>query len=195
MTKNLSGIITKIKLKPGEEGKVLIKIQEVVETMDLRALKKNAIIRGLPFEELGNLSVLRLCGWIIKNFNNVIDIDLLDKYDVWAEKFMRERKMDDCFFHPCFKLGFVGETDEEGKILTIKKPRDIIKPKKAKKVRTSQGIFLGTKKAYTYELQSKGTSKEKTIELVLLKFPEAQEKSILIWWKRSAKANGTPKKK
>ena len=93
MAKTLTGIITKIRLKPGEEGKLLQKAQEIVETLDLRGLKKNAIIRGMPFGDLANYSVLSLSGWLIKNFNNIINIDLLDQYDIWAEKMMRERKM------------------------------------------------------------------------------------------------------
>jgi hypothetical protein len=140
------------------------------------------------------MSVLNLSGWLIKNFNNLINVDLLDDYDIWVEKVMKSSKMDEAFFHPAFRLGFVAEKDEDGNVTAVKKPRDIKKPKKGKKVKTTDGIFSGTKKAYTYELQKSGKSKEETIKMVLAKYPDAKDKSVGIWWKRSAKANGGKKK-
>ena len=57
------------------------------------------------------------------------------------------------------------------------------------------GLITGTKKSLTYELVKKGKSSERIIKKVIKKFPDAKEKSILIWVRKAERdiANGKRK--
>jgi len=160
--------------------------QKELGGMNYPTLKRNCIIRGMPFEEAVDATVLKLQGWFIKNYMKPAVTDLLDQYDAWNEKALRARGLDDVFFHPSLRLGYIGTQDEDGNTLTTKKIRGL-KKQKVKRDRTETGIFSGTKKAYTYQLQAEGKTKEETITLVKEKFPEAQDKSIGIWYNKAKK--------
>lgn len=154
-------------------------------TMDMnyKDLKRNCVVRGMPFEEVINGSFPRLQIWLHHNLGNEIVTDLLDQFDDHIEAELRARGKDD-LIHPQLRLGYIGERDEEGNTIKTKRIKGI-KKKRVKREKTKDGIFKGTKKAYTYECQQKDYTLKKTIRKVKAKFPDASEKSIKIWYKKS----------
>ena len=63
----------------------------------------------------------------------------------------------------------------------------VVKEKKEPRKKDANGLFQGTKKSYTYELQKKGKTLDQVITKVTRKFPDAQTKSIRIWFNKSKK--------
>lgn len=151
--------------------------------MNYKDLKRNCVVRGMPFEDVINGSFPRLQVWLHHNVGKEIIPHLLDDFDDYVEEKLRERGADD-LIHPQLRLGFIGERDEEGNAVKIKRVKGI-KKKRRKRERTKDGIYKGTKKAYVYEAQQKGWTLKKTIRRTFAKFPDASEKSIKIWYKKS----------
>jgi len=70
------------------------------------------------------------------------------------------------------------------------KPNKANIPKSEKKpteVDKETGVRKGTKKNLTYTLAKQKIPLEKVVKQVMKEFPEAQEKSIKIWYKRAIK--------
>lgn len=155
--------------------------------MNYRDLKRNCVVRGMPFDDVTNGSFPRLQVWLHHNRDAEIIPHLLDDFDDYIEAILKERDRED-LIHPQLRLGFIGERDEEGNTVKLKRVKGI-KKKRKKRERTKDGIYKGTKKAYTYEGQQKGWSLKKTIRRTLAKFPDASEKSIRIWYKKSERLN------
>lgn len=163
-----------------------------IENMKLKDLKRECVIRGIPFEDVINKSIPQLSTWLFGNFMLPVDHALLDKYDDWQEKQVVEalvKKGEDPSYivHPSLRLGYISEKDDDGNIIKRKRVKTIVPKKKKKRERTEQGVFSGTKKAYTYQLQSEGYDKKDVISMVMDKFPEAKEKSIGIWFNKAKK--------
>lgn len=153
-----------------------------IYNMNYRDCKRRAIALGMPFPDACAADFNKLHSFIV-NSNNKPDPSLIDKYDDWMDKQLEDRgfpKTDPRRSYQ-LRLGFIGE-NEEGKVVR-KRIKGISKPKKPKREKTQEGIWKGTKKAYTYELASRGFSIERTIRRVLKKFPDAKEKSIKQWYK------------
>ena len=66
----------------------------------------------------------------------------------------------------------------------IKKPRE----KKPPRERDEFNLIKGTKKSYVFELTAKGFELDRVIRRMKKKFPEANAKSINLWY-RMAKRN------
>lgn len=161
-----------------------------IEKLTLRDLKRECVVRGMPFEEVVRSTVPMLNNWFRDNFHNKTNHSLLDQYDDWWEievKAAAEKRGEPVYLHPMLRLGYIAEKDSDGNVTKKKRVKVIIAKKKVKRERTEEGLFSGTKKAYTYKLQKDGKSKEETISLVMAQFPEASEKSIGIWFNKSKK--------
>lgn len=151
----------------------------------LKDLKRACIIRGLKFGRAVRWDVHKLSSWFLLFYYNDIKYDRLNKFDDWVEVSLKKRgKLD--LIHPQLRLGFIGEKDEDGKVTKVKRVKGL-KKRKTRRARTPQGVFQGTKKAYTMELVAKGLSKERVVRKVLRKFPDASEKSIGIWFNKANK--------
>ena len=166
---------------------------QYISRMTLRDLKRECVIRGLPFKSILYFNVPELTNWFRSNFHLPTDHKKLDDYDEWLDNEIKRHNPGtheniDSYFHPQLRLGYIAEKDSEGNVTKRKKARTIVKKKKKKRLRTSEGIFTGTKKAYTYELQKLGKDKITTTKMVMEKFPDASEKSISIWYNKSKKA-------
>lgn len=153
-------------------------------------LKRACIARGMPFEEASCGSIPRLSSWFVKNYDNSQALTLLDEYDAWFEAgaLARGYKKGDAILHTDLRMGFIAATEDGNN----KKPRlgnKGLKKKEKKKRERVEGlkIFAGTKKALTYECQKEKMTIADTIEKVKAQFPQAKDKSILIWYKRSLK--------
>ena len=154
-----------------------------VEKLNLPALKRECIIRGLEFEKVCG-SIPQLQTWFLHKYNNPINSGLLEKYDQWVTLLLRARGVDEALLAPEFRLGAFILKNAEGGEYRSKGTRSRIPKMREKKTRTEDKLFTGTKKALTFELQKQGLSKAEVIEKVMAKFPEAKEKSIGIWFNK-----------
>jgi len=168
------------------KGFVISNAQSALQKLTLPNLKRHCIVRGMLFEDVGNKSILQLQSWLIHHFDMDIHPEKLDEYDDWADALLKSRNVDETFLNAAFRLGHVAERDEEGNVTKVKQVRGI-KKKKKRRERTQEGIFSGTKKAYTVELQKQGLSKADVTEMVKAKFPDAKDKSISIWFNKAKK--------
>lgn len=160
-----------------------VRVDVFLKNYKLKDLQRECIMRGMDFEEMVKSSVMGLQSWLIDNFEKAKDKSLLTDFDVWMDRILYGGGNGD-LVHPSLNLGHF--QDEETGIIREKKIKGFRKSIN-KKERTADGIFKGTKKAYTYELCKQGKTKDETIELVMEKFPDAKDKSIGIWYNRAKK--------
>lgn len=160
---------------------------QVSSHMTLKDMKRNCVVRGMDFKEVVESTVPGLQNWLHHNQSNDIDSDLLNQYDDWLEDQLRARGKEDLIY-PELRLGFIGERDDEGNTVKTKRVKGIRKKKKRRE-KTTDGIFSGTKKALTFQLQQDGLTMPDTVEKVLETFPDANTKSIKIWYKKSRRAH------
>jgi len=163
-----------------------------ISDLKYKDLKRECVIRGLDFFNVVNFGIPGLSNWLRGNFDNPTDHKSLDAFDSWQEAqviLAMEAKGQDPneVLHPALRLGYIAETDADGNVTKRKRVSTVIKRKKKKRERTEQGIFQGTKKAFTYNLQQQGLSKEEVTKKVLEEYPDASEKSISIWFNKSRK--------
>lgn len=158
------------------------------ENKTYRDLKREAIIRGMPFPDIMGASITDLMRFI-DNSEEKPDLSLIDGFDDWADKQLEQLGYEKgkSLRSPQLRLGFIGEKDEEGNIKSKKRIKGVEKPKKPKRERDTNGLYKGTKKSYTYELAQKGFSIERITRRVKKKFPDASDKSITIWYRNALK--------
>ena len=163
-----------------------------LEKLTLKDLKRECVVRGLEFDKVVDMDIPDLSNWFRANFIVATNHDLLDMFDDWNEKQIIEacdKKGIDPkdFIHPSLRLGYIAETDEEGTVTKKHRVKVLVSKKKKKRERTVEGLFSGTKKAYTYKLQKDGLSKPEVVKKVLELFPDASPKSVGIWFNKSRK--------
>lgn len=155
--------------------------------LDIKGFKREAVIRGMDFDEVLNADIPTMYTYIVEHFNDEKDTSLLDKFDDYVDKLLRVHGSDE-LVHPSLRLGFIGERDEEtGLVTKMKRIAGMSKNKLRKKraSKTSDGVVGGTAKAMTFELYRQGKSKPECIKLVAEKFPKASDKSVGIWWNKA----------
>lgn len=149
-------------------------------------LKREVVIRGMPFSDVLNGTFPHLSHWLLNNSHKPIDDNLLEQFDNYQDNILRDLGKPE-LIHSSLRLGYLGEKDDsEPVIKKVKEPKE----KKPPREKNSSGLYKGTKKAYTFELQQKGKTLEQVTIKVKRKFPEAKDKSIKIWFNKSKKANG-----
>lgn len=149
-------------------------------------LQIECILRGMAFEDVLRSSFIRLANWLVEHATLPKDFELLEKYDNYIEDILREKGKEE-LIHNSLRLGYVQRDEEEGE--EKQKKEKVVKEKKAPKEKDTNGFYKGTKKSYTYECQGRGKTLEQTIIKVKRKFPEAQDKSIRIWYNKAKKSN------
>ena len=157
--------------------------------MKVRDLQRNCIARGMDFMDCIQATIPNLTTWFTHHRNVSPNPLLLDKFDDWYDKQLSQTGRFTTPRPSMLRLGFIAETDEETGEVTKRKRVPGMKKPKVKRERTEDGIFQGTKKSYTFECAKKGFSKEKTIRKVLKKYPDAQPKSIGIWYNKYQKSH------
>tara|TARA_R110001606_G_scaffold397658_2_gene574839 strand:- start:884 stop:1489 length:606 start_codon:yes stop_codon:yes gene_type:complete len=175
-------------------------------------LQRACLVRGMEPQKMVESDYWKLQSFYIKNYSEVPNNSLLDEYDEWfdSEMALLGKGADNpdykWMYHPDLRLGFTTGTDEKGNLVGSKKPRLFKKPKEVtKKERRKDlgGIFAGTKKAMTMELAKEIINKRQAKDLdkklnhdaiigritkkVLRQFPDANEKSIRIWYNKIKK--------
>lgn len=164
-------------------SRTIVDYDRVLNKLKLVDLQRECIMRGLPFDKIGE-GVPYLQTFFIRAWNTVEPKpELLNQFDDWRKANIIHTDV------PFIPLGF-RETDEEGNTVKVKKPRGIKKKKKKRERNKQFGIFSGTKKELTYRSQVEGLTLEETINRVKEVFPDANDKSISIWYKKSKRTGG-----
>lgn len=166
--------------------------------MTYKDLKRKAIILGMPFPDACSAGVFDLLGYI-NNSEEKPYKSLIDKYDDWMDKQLENigYSKDNPLRSSRLRLGFLGEEGENGqrkikRVPGIKKPRE----KKPPREKDEFNLIKGTKKSYVWELTSKGYDIDRVIRRMKKKFPEANEKSINLWYRMAKRTiNGKTKGK
>lgn len=158
------------------------------DTKTYRDLKREAIVRGIPFPDIMGASITDLINFI-DHSDGKPDLSLIDKFDDWADQQLANLGYEagKSLRSPQLRLGFIGEKDEEGQVKKQKRIKGVEKPKKPKRERDERGLYKGTKKSYTFELAAKGFSLDRVSRRVKKKFPDASDKSINIWFRNATK--------
>lgn len=158
------------------------------KNMTYKDLKRKAIALGMPFPDATGCGIFDLIRYINGSTNRP-DKSLIDKYDEWIEQQFDSTGIpkDDPIRNSRLRLGFLGEEGEDG-VRKTKRVPGMKKPKEKKQPREKDEFNLvkGTKKSYTWSLVQKGYDLERVIRRVKKKFPEANDKSISLWY-RAAK--------
>lgn len=181
----------KNKLKSSPEKVKLFSHHGSLENMNFRDLQRRAIVLGMPFPDVVSSDAGKLQSFII-NSSNKPDMTLIDKYDEYIDNHLAELgySEDSPLRSYSLRLGFVSQ-DPNTKEKKTRRIKGMSKPKEKKtREKDSMGLWKGTKKSYTFELASKGYSYQRTLRRVLKKFPEANDKSVLQWWKKALKLKG-----
>lgn len=165
--------------------------------MKYKDLKRKAVILGMPFPDACAAGVFDLIKYI-SNSTNKPDKSLIDQYDEWADKQLEAigYGKTDPIRNSRLRLGFLGEEGEDG-IRKLKRVPGIKKTKEKKppRERDSFNLIKGTKKSYCYELTEKGFDQERVVRRMKKKFPDANEKSIQLWYRAAKrKLNGKTSK-
>lgn len=155
-------------------------------SMTYRDIKRQAIILGMPFPDATANSIGSLLNYI-NSTDNQPDPSLVDKYDEWMDLQLSELGYDknDPLRSSRLRLGFLGEEREDGsrrskRIKGVRKPKE-----KKKRQKDERGLVVGTKKSYTFELASKGFDLDRVTRRVMKKFPDANPKSISLWYRKA----------
>lgn len=157
--------------------------------MRYRDLKIACIARGMLFEDVVEGTADSLRRYFLDNYDKVQDRNFLEQFDEWVKSELIKRgHAEDS---PMVKFRLCTSTDSEENI-TINtrslKNAQVKKAKKSKRERDpTHNIFSGTKKSLTYACATSGLTIKDTIDKVLIQFPDAQEKSIKIWFKKALK--------
>jgi hypothetical protein len=170
-----------------ENGRALRELSN----MKHRDLQRACIVRGMPSQDMVESDHHKLVSWFIENYDNTQSEELLINHDGWVEEQLIARgyKKGDVLLSPALRFSYVGNIEEIEKPKIIKPHNEKEKPPNERKekstVDASTGIRTGTKKALTYQLTISGLSIGEVIKGVKNKFPEAEDKSIKIWFKRA----------
>ena len=149
--------------------------------MKYRDLQRNAIVRGMGFSEMVNSDIYSLQAWLAANWKIPIDTQKLDEFDYWREKFLYARGYVN---EPFVRLGYIGKVDENGEVVSRKRVKGMKKNRRPRRDKNALGIFTGTKKDYTYQCYAKKIPLEKAVGKIMDKYPDANEKSIRIWYRQ-----------
>ena len=151
-----------------------------------RDLQRKAITLGMPFPDVPRAGVMGLIKFINSPDTLAPDPSRIQEYDKWVYNQFDICGVpeDDPLRNSKLRLGYVGEEDENGNIKRKRIPGiKLSKIKKPARERDEFNLLKGTKKSYTWELTKKGYEIDRIIRRVLKKFPDANEKSIRLWYR------------
>lgn len=153
--------------------------------MTYKDIKRQAIILGMPFPDATGNSIGALLNFIYHTSNKP-DKSLIDKYDDWMDQQLANRGYEPGvgIRNSRLRLGFLGDENEDGKrrskrVPGLKKPKE----KKPPKEKDEFGLIKGTKKSYCWSLTAKGFDLDRVTRRMHKKYPEANDKSISLWYR------------
>jgi hypothetical protein len=200
MKKSKNRLTTAAGNMPIDSRKRQERILDILGMMKHKDLIRACVSRGLDFQNVVDWDHNKLGSFFLENFDTTEDPNLLDAYDRWIQVELEKRGyvQGDAILSPFLRIGFVGKGDLEelptkivDPTVKMKKVQESVRVEKPKREKDEvTGVVAGTKKNMTYTLAKQGKDLPKVIELVKKQFPEAEEKSIKIWYKRCLKEMG-----
>lgn len=168
------------------------RFNRIMHNLRHKDLQAECIKRGLSSIEVVSMDHHKLTDWLFKNLDNTQDEQKLIEHDAWVDEQLTQRgiKKGDALLNPALKFARPGNIEEMDKPSIIK-PEGSNVPKAEKKLKAEisqvTGVRSGTKKALTFDLAFNGVEIGNVIKQVKDKFPEADEKSVRIWFKKAIK--------
>ncbi len=152
-------------------------------------LKKQCIKRGLPFEDVVNMTHPDLNLWLRKNFSKPIQKDKLYEFDQWLSDILKERDNENHAFlcHPLLQMAQI-EEESKPKLKKVKKKKE--KKPRQKRVKDENGRVKGTKKALVFDAVRKGRSEDFIRKRLKKKFGEFNENSLKLWISKAKRQYG-----
>lgn len=164
------------------------KVYDLLGQMKIKELKQACIVRGMPFREVTESDVWALQSFLLNNWIVISDRTLLNDYDEWFEKELKEEGLKE-LIHPLLRMGYMGE-DEEGNEVRRQIKNFAISNVKSKK---EQALFKpkkGSKKALVYMLirNNPKIDTDTLIDRLTQEYPDVSIGSIKSWASRARKA-------
>lgn len=161
-------------------------------------LKVACIVRGIEFQDVVHGDHGSLASFFIKNYDKAQDPELLEDFDNWMDRQLELSGIAEDDPLRQFRLSSSLDPDTEDTKLRKRKLKGVKIPKKKRKKRERNSTFnviKGTKKEFTMELVKKLMGLGKNMESkklqatlvkkVVEKYPDANPKSVMIWYKRA----------
>lgn len=145
-------------------------------------LKRACILRGIPFARVPRSSVYDLQSWLFRNFNNRIDVTLLEQYDAWFDDHIESGPV-----ALSSRLAYFGE-DKDGNIKQSRRDTMMLGVEKTKEEIATFKPRRGSMKSLVFSLIRDGRSTKDVIEEVQANYPNAKEGSIKSWCSKARKS-------
>jgi hypothetical protein len=167
------------------------RVNRVLQNLTHRELQRECVLRGLESENVVGWSHHKLVSWFHEHFDDGQDFNRLTLHDAWVDGKLKEKgyKQGDALFSPALKFGYTGDVSKVDRVKAPKAEKQVPSRSSSKppvEVDEVTKVRKGTKKSLTYDCAVKDKlSLEDTIAAVKEAFPDAEEKSIKIWYKRA----------
>lgn len=162
------------------------RMSEWLGTLKYKDLKKAAIMRGLPFNMIGELGVHELQSWLCRNYSNPIKPLLLQEFDAWLDKSLMAQGYIDEPVHIDLKLGDYA-VDEFGNEVRRRRNITLMGAIKSKEEKAAFRPKKGSKKFRVFNLIELGHSTQEIVSMMDEEFGEVNEGSIKSWCSRARK--------
>ena len=161
-------------------------ILDWIETLKLKDLKRVALMKGLSFRLLGELSIFELQSWVYKHYNEPDNIAKLEEYDNWLEKTLTEEGYIEKPIHIDLKLAFYPE-DDEGNSKKVRRDPNIFGVTKSNTEKAYFKPRKGAMKSLVFDLIEKGKPTKEIIKIMDERFPAASIGSVKVWCSQARK--------
>lgn len=159
-----------------------------LQDMTYKQLKLACIARGMNPELVYSGDHSSLSTYFILHYDNPVDKTRIGIFEDSVDSILAEKYE---ATDPIRLFRISHQQNAEGDIKVNKKALKAagVKTKKPKREKDTQfKVYTGTKKHLTYSLADKGLALKEVLEQVLQAFPEANERSVTIWYKRALAA-------
>lgn len=148
----------------------------------LKDLKRACIIRGIPFSRVSRYSIHELQSWLFRNFENRINVTLLEAYDTWFDEQITSGPVE-----LELRLSYFGE-DKDGNRKQSRRDTLILGANKTKEEIATFKPRRGSMKALVFTLIREGKSTKEIIQEVQANYPNAKTGSIKSWCSKARKS-------
>ncbi len=155
-------------------------------TLKYKDLKKAAIMRGFPFNLIGNYGVHELQSWLYQNYKNDIKPQLLQEYDKWVDESLMSQGYIDEPIHIDLKLGDYA-VDEDGNEIRRKRNVALMGAIKTPEEKAAFIPKKGSKKQRVYQLVEQELDTQEIITKMDEEFGNINDGSIKSWCSRARK--------
>ena len=149
-------------------------------------LKRACVLRNMGFRAVVEGDICSLQSWLFKNYDEPINLLLLEDYDIWYSKELMEEGCIKKPIHIDLRLAFRTE-DEDGNVKQKRRDIYLLGAVKSKGEMAAFRPKTGTKKELTFNLCWAGLPTMDIIDKVQEVFPEAEEGSIKSWCSKARK--------